>query len=145
MSHAIYVAPYSYLPSVSVPLFMHAAPTVPHPQVLAASTAATYGAMEMQRLFSESAAALEMERRARELADGMRASKDSFVAVSVQAAASAVDQAKAARTAGLRKARALVLASRDSAAHAAEVARTKDERSSELATASLKAAIEARE
>jgi len=145
MSHAIYVAPYSYLPSVSVPLFMHAAPTVPHPQVLAASTAATYGAMEMQRLFSESAAALEMERRARELADGMRASKDSFVAVSVQAAASAVDQAKAARTAGLRKARALVLASRESAAHAAEVARTKDERSSELATASLKAAIEARE
>jgi len=124
---------------------MHAAPTVPHPQVLAASTAATYGAMEMQRLFSESAAALEMERRARELADGMRASKDSFVAVSVQAAASAVDQAKAARTAGLRKARALVLASRESAAHAAEVARTKDERSSELATASLKAAIEARE
>ncbi|KOO31313.1 hypothetical protein Ctob_005350 [Chrysochromulina tobinii] len=101
--------------------------------------------MEMQRLFSESAAALEMERRARELADGMRASKDSFVAVSVQAAASAVDQAKAARTAGLRKARALVLASRESAAHAAEVARTKDERSSELATASLKAAIEARE
>ena len=145
MSHAIYVAPYSYLPSVSVPLFMHAAPTVPHPQVLAASTAATYGAMEMQRLFSESAAALEMERRARELADGMRASKDSFVAVSVQAVASAVDQAKAARTAGLRKARALVLASRESAAHAAEVARTKDERSSELATASLKAAIEARE
>ena len=145
MSHAIYVAPYSYLPSVSVPLFMHAAPTVPHPQVLAASTAATYGAMEMQRLFSESAAALEMERRARELADGMRASKDSFVAVSVQAAASAVDQAKAARTADLRKARALVLASRESAAHAAEVARTKDERSSELATASLKAAIEARE
>jgi hypothetical protein len=145
MSHAIYVAPYSYLPSVSVPLFMHAAPTVPHPQVLAASTAATYGAMEMQRLFSESAAALEMEQRARELADGMRASKDSFVAVSVQAAASAVDQAKAARTAGLRKARALVLASRESAAHAAEVARTKDERSSELATASLKAAIEARE
>ena len=145
MSHAIYVAPYSYLPSVSVPLFMHAAPTVPHPQVLAASTAATYGAMEMQRLFSESAAALEMERRARELADGMRASKDSFVAVSVQAAASAVDQAKAARTAGLRKARALVLASRESAAHAAEVARIKDERSSELATASLKAAIEARE
>ena len=145
MSHAIYVAPYSYLPSVSVPLFMHAAPTVPHPQVLAASTAATYGAMEMQRLFSESAAALEMERRARELADGMRASKDSFVAVSVQAAASAVDQAKAARTAGLRKARALVLASRESAAHAAEVARTKDERSSELATAALKAAIEARE
>jgi hypothetical protein len=101
--------------------------------------------MEMQRLFSESAAALEMERRARELADGMRASKDSFVAVSVQAVASAVDQAKAARTAGLRKARALVLASRESAAHAAEVARTKDERSSELATASLKAAIEARE
>jgi hypothetical protein len=100
--------------------------------------------MEMQRLFSESAAALEMERRARELADGMRASKDSFVAVSVQAVASAVDQAKAARTAGLRKARALVLASRESAAHAAEVARTKDERSSELATASLKAAIEAR-
>ena len=145
MSHAIYVAPYSYLPSVSVPLFMHAAPTVPHPQILAASTAATYGAMEMQRLFSESAAALEMERRARELADGMRASKDSFVAVSVQAVASAVDQAKAARTAGLRKARALVLASRESAAHAAEVARTKDERSSELATASLKAAIEARE
>jgi hypothetical protein len=145
MSHAIYVAPYSYLPSVSVPLFMHAAPTVPHPQVLAASTAATYGAMEMQRLFSESAAALEMERRARELADGMRASKDSFVAVSVQAAASAVDQAKAARTADLRKARALVLASRESAAHAAEVARIKDERSSELATASLKAAIEARE
>ena len=145
MSHAIYVAPYSYLPSVSVPLFMHAAPTVPHPQVLAASTAATYGAMEMQRLFSESAAALEMERRARELADGMRASKDSFVAVSVQAVASAVDQAKAARTAGLRKARALVLASRESAAHAAEVARIKDERSSELATASLKAAIEARE
>jgi hypothetical protein len=145
MSHAIYVAPYSYLPSVSVPLFMHAAPTVPHPQVLAASTAATYGAMEMQRLFSESAAALEMERRARELADGMRESKDSFVAVSVQAAASAVGLAKAARTAGLRKARALVLASRESAAHAAEVARTKDERSSELATASLKAAIEARE
>ena len=145
MSHAIYVAPYSYLPSVSVPLFMHAAPTVPHPQVLAASTAATYGAMEMQRLFSESAAALEMERRARELADGMRASKDSFVAVSVQAVASAVDQAKAARTAGLRKARALALASRESAAHAAEVARTKDERSSELATASFKAAIEARE
>ena len=145
INHAIYVAPYSYLPSVSVPLFMHAAPTVPHPQVLAASTAATYGAMEMQRTLSESAAALEMERRARELADGMRASKDSFVAVSVQAVASAVDQAKSARTAGLRKARALVFASRESAAHAAEVARTKDERSSELATASAKAAIEARE
>ena len=99
----------------------------------------------MQRTLSESAAALEMERRARELADGMRASKDSFVAVSVQAVASAVDQAKSARTAGLRKARALVFASRESAAHAAEVARTKDERSSELATASAKAAIEARE